>query len=60
MKKLTLSDGMEMPSLGFGVFQMRDLAECERAVRDAFEVGWTQATKKFSPWCLRWLGGMGT
>ena len=38
MKKLTLHNGMEMPSLGFGVFQMRDLAECERAVRDAIEV----------------------
>jgi diketogulonate reductase-like aldo/keto reductase len=29
-----------MPALGFGVFQMRDLAECERAVADAIEVGY--------------------
>src|SRR5271165_3933798 len=40
MKKLTLNNGIEMPALGFGVFQMRELAECERAVRDAIEVGY--------------------
>ena len=34
MNKLTLNNGIEMPALGFGVFQMRELAECERAVRD--------------------------
>ena len=40
MKKLTLSNGVQMPILGFGVFQMRDLDECERCVRDAIEVGY--------------------
>ncbi len=40
MKKLTLNNGVEIPPLGFGVFQMSDLAECERAVRDAIEVGY--------------------
>ena len=40
MKKLTLNNGIEIPALGFGVFQMSDLAECERAVRDAIEVGY--------------------
>ena len=40
MKRLTLSNGVEMPILGFGVFQMRDLEECERSVRDAIEVGY--------------------
>lgn len=40
MKKVTLNNGLEMPALGFGVFQMRDLAECERAVADALEVGY--------------------
>jgi diketogulonate reductase-like aldo/keto reductase len=29
-----------MPSLGFGVFQVPDAAECERAVSDALEVGY--------------------
>lgn len=40
MKTLTLNNGVEMPALGFGVFQMRDLAECERAVTDAIGVGY--------------------
>jgi len=40
MKTLTLHNGVDMPALGFGVFQMRDLAECERAVADAIEVGY--------------------
>ena len=40
MKKLTLNNGVEIPALGFGVFQMSDLSECERAVRDAIEVGY--------------------
>jgi 2,5-diketo-D-gluconate reductase A len=40
MQKLTLNNGIEMPALGFGVFQMRDLEECERSVRDAISVGY--------------------
>jgi 2,5-diketo-D-gluconate reductase A len=40
MKSVTLNSGAEMPVLGFGVFQMRDLAECERSVIDAIEVGY--------------------
>lgn len=40
MKTITLNNGVKMPALGFGVFQMRDLAECERAVNDAIEVGY--------------------
>lgn len=40
MKKLILNNGVEIPVLGFGVFQIRDLAECERAVIDAIEVGY--------------------
>jgi len=40
MKTLILSNGVEMPILGFGVFQMRDLDECERSVRDAIDVGY--------------------
>ncbi|MBB3349466.1 aldo/keto reductase [Sphingomonas sp. BK069] len=37
---VTLNDGNSMPSLGFGVFQVPDLAECERSVRDAIDVGY--------------------
>ena len=29
-----------MPMLGFGVFQVTDLAECERGVMDAIETGY--------------------
>src|SRR4051794_29081836 len=37
---VTLNNGVAMPLLGFGVFQVPDLAECERAVRDAIDVGY--------------------
>jgi len=40
MEYVTLNNGVEMPQLGFGVFQVHDLAECERAVIDAAEVGY--------------------
>src|SRR5678810_1404079 len=40
MQKIVLNNGVEMPILGFGVFQIDDLAECERSVRDAIEVGY--------------------
>jgi len=37
---VTLNNGLEMPLLGFGVFQMRDAEECERAVFDALSTGY--------------------
>lgn len=37
---VTLNNGVEMPILGFGVFQVPDPAECERSVRDAIAVGY--------------------
>ena len=40
MKTVTLNNGVAMPILGFGVFQVPDLAECERSVRDALDVGY--------------------
>ena len=40
MKTVTLNNGVEMPILGFGVFQVPDLAECERSVLDALDVGY--------------------
>ena len=30
MKNIKLSNGVEMPILGFGVYQIPDLEECER------------------------------
>lgn len=35
-----LNNGIQIPSLGFGVFQVPDPAECERSVRDAIDVGY--------------------
>ncbi len=40
MNTVQLNNGVEMPLLGFGVFQVTDLAECERIVIDAIESGY--------------------
>jgi len=40
MVKVILNNGVEMPILGFGVFQVTDLAECERSVVDAIHTGY--------------------
>src|SRR5438046_2204821 len=40
MQIVTLNNGVHMPILGFGVFQMTDLKECERSVLDAIETGY--------------------
>ena len=40
MKTVKLNNGVEMPILGFGVFQVKDLAECERSVSDAIATGY--------------------
>lgn len=37
---ITLNNGVEMPQLGFGVFQVPDLSQAEAAVKDALEVGY--------------------
>ena len=39
MKKITLNNGVEMPQLGYGVFQVSP-EECERCVSDAISVGY--------------------
>lgn len=38
----TLNNGVEMPMLGFGVFQIADAAECEKAVTEALAAGYRQ------------------
>jgi 2,5-diketo-D-gluconate reductase A len=40
MQKVTLNNGVKMPILGFGVFQVTDLEECERSVVDAIKTGY--------------------
>lgn len=37
---VTLNNGVVMPLLGFGVFQMNDAEECERSVAEALRVGY--------------------
>jgi len=37
---VTLNNGVEMPLLGFGVFQVPDLEECERSVYEAIQSGY--------------------
>jgi 2,5-diketo-D-gluconate reductase A len=37
---VTLNNGLKVPILGFGVFQIADLAACEQSVVDAIEVGY--------------------
>ena len=39
MEFTTLNNGVKMPSLGYGVYQV-DPAECERCVLDAISVGY--------------------
>ncbi len=40
MRTVTLNNGVEMPILGFGVFQIAEPAECERAVSEALAAGY--------------------
>ena len=40
MDDVTLNNGVKMPILGFGVFQVPDPAQCEAAVSQALEVGY--------------------
>ena len=39
MNKITLRNGVEMPQIGYGVYQV-DPAECERCVSDALKTGY--------------------
>lgn len=40
MKYVTLNNGVNMPQLGFGVFQITDPLSCEQAVTDAISTGY--------------------
>ncbi|GIP44752.1 oxidoreductase [Paenibacillus sp. J45TS6] len=40
MQKVILNNGVEMPKIGFGVFQMEDPQICEQAVCDAMDAGY--------------------
>ncbi len=40
MQTIKLNNGVEIPVLGFGVFQITDPAECEQSVVDAIQAGY--------------------
>ena len=40
MQTTSLNNGVEMPLLGFGVYQIRDAEECERSVSEAIHTGY--------------------
>lgn len=40
MQKIALNNGVEMPILGFGVYQVPDADECERSVLEAINTGY--------------------
>ncbi len=40
METVTLNNGVKMPLVGFGVFQIEDADECERCVLDALDAGY--------------------
>jgi diketogulonate reductase-like aldo/keto reductase len=40
VQHVILNNGVQMPLLGFGVYQVPDLAECERSVTEALRVGY--------------------
>ena len=41
MQTVKLNNGVEVPILGFGVFQITDSTECERSVVDAIQTGYS-------------------
>jgi 2,5-diketo-D-gluconate reductase A len=41
MQNVLLNNGVEIPILGFGVFQIADPDECERSVVDAIQTGYS-------------------
>lgn len=40
MQSITMQNGLKMPMVGFGVFQVRDKAECKRSVLEAIRTGY--------------------
>lgn len=40
MQKVILNNGVEMPIIAFGVYQIKDANECEQSVYDALMAGY--------------------
>ena len=56
MKNVVLNNGLEMPILGFGVFQIASPSECERSVSDALETGYRPIDTAASYDNEQWVG----
>ena len=55
MQNVKLNNSVEMPLLGFGVFQVKNLEECERSVMDAIETGYRLIDTAIAT--LQWQNG---
>ena len=40
MQYRTLSNGVELPMIGYGTFQIKDTAQCEQCISEALETGY--------------------
>ena len=40
VETIKLNNGVQMPKIGYGVFRMRNLEECEEAVVEAIKAGY--------------------
>ncbi|MFK4340377.1 diketogulonate reductase-like aldo/keto reductase [Paenibacillus sp. RC73] len=60
MNKVILNNGVEMPILGFGVYQIKDANECEQSVYDAIMAGYRliDTTIRRCVWFLACYGGI--
>jgi len=56
MQTVKLNNGVEIPILGFGVFQITDSSECERSVVDAIETGYSHIDTAASYQNEEWVG----
>ena len=43
MQYRSLSNGVELPMIGYGTFQIKDAAQCEQCVYEALEAGYSEA-----------------
>jgi len=56
MKGVILNNGVGIPILGFGVFQIEDASECERSISDALEIGYRLIDTAASYQNEQWVG----
>ena len=56
MEYITLNNGIKMPAVGFGVFQITDKEECIKTVLDAIDVGYRLIDTAQSYGNEEWVG----